>query len=212
MDIDPDAEARAILESCDMDDGERPHAMRLALRLTGGRVVLVEPAEVWGLGETVLGVDGQHEILVSAAASGPVRDWVLAHEVGHVQLQRLGFSGTYRETEDAADAIAAALLMPRRAFAQAARLHGLRGFVSLASDFSVTQTAAALRVGEVAGVPVAVVAPTHLRVRGPESWAWGSEEDLRRLARAGRPGLHRTALTDDVRRVALVADDVDAVG
>lgn len=212
MIVDPDEEARAILERADVDDAEPPNPMRLALAVTGGRVLLVAPTEVWGLGEVSVGDDGELEILVAAGQSDLERAWTLAHEVAHVHLRRGGWVGGYRESEDAADAIAAALLMPRRAFARATRQHGRRAFVGLADAFSVTETAAALRVGEVDRVPVAVIAPTHLRVRGPEEWAWGTEEELRALARGGRPGLHRARLTDDARRVVLVADEVEEVG
>lgn len=211
MIVDPDEEARAILERADEDDAEPPNLMRLALAVTGGRVLLVAPTEVWGLGEVAVGDDGELEVLVSTGQSDVELAWTLAHEVAHVHLRRGGWVGGYREGEDAADAIAAALLMPRRAFARATRRLGGRAFVGLASTFHVTQTAAALRVGEVDRVPVAVIAPTHLRVRGPD-WAWGLEGELRALARAGRPGLHRSRLTDDAGRVVLVADELEEVG
>ncbi len=58
-------------------------------------------------------------------------------------------------------------------------------------------------------MPVAVVAPTHVRVRGDEEWIWPPEPELHGLATARRmpKGLpvKRVPLTDDRRRRVLLA-------
>ena len=109
------------------------------------------------------------------------------------------------DEEAAADYLGAALVAPRRAFASALRALG-DDLAELAAVFRSTETAAALRVGEVTGRPLAVVAPHRVRVRGPESWAWPDESTLRAWARRGRVGVRRCRLRDDDRRMMLIAD------
>jgi hypothetical protein len=72
----------------------------------------------------------------------------------------------------------------------------------------MTQTAAALRVGEADQLPLAVVAKV-VRTRGPEAFQWPGEDVLRRWATKPPPGLARARLTDDPKRVVLVADVLD---
>jgi hypothetical protein len=72
-----------------------------------------------------------------------------------------------------------------------------------------TQTSAALRFGEVTGEFVAVVAPTHIRVRGDDELVVPPDEQLRGLAFAKRlprgAPVKRYPLTDDRRRRVLLA-------
>lgn len=120
----------------------------------------------------------------------------MAHELGHFGLQALG----YANTEDNANGVAAALLMPVASFRARMREVGPDPR-QLALPFRVTESAAVLRYGELSGQPLVLVTPQRVRVRGPEEWVWPSEERLRR----GRvPGLAKVRLRDDWRRVALV--------
>ena len=78
----------------------------------------------------------------------------------------------------------------------------------LANSYSLTQTAAALRFGEVTRRPVMVVTPRRLLSRG-SAWVWGrTEQDIRHLAAEAPlpPGVRRLRLTDEGRRVALVGE------
>jgi Zn-dependent peptidase ImmA (M78 family) len=132
-----------------------------------------------------------------------------AHELGHAVLEHERRRDDQIEAE--ADRFAAAMLMPWRAF------HCLRAEVGddlegLADVFLVTQTAVALRLGEVGEVAASiVVAPGCVRARSLEEIVLPTEEDLRWLARASDeelervgPGIKKATLTDDPRRVALV--------
>ena len=136
---------------------------------------------------------------------GPFRAaFALAHELAHVHLGILEHGAP--ELEALCDGIAACVLCPRRAFRAAVSEHGRQAWAQLALDFGTDETCAALRVGEVVGIPLVVVAPRSIRVRG-DAWTWPDERALRRLARNGGPGVERAVLRDDARRVVLVADD-----
>ncbi|MDB4994234.1 MAG: hypothetical protein JWM74_1666 [Myxococcaceae bacterium] len=77
---------------------------------------------------------------------------------------------------------------------------------SIAAEVRGSQTWAALRVGEVLRMPLAVIAP-RVRVRGSE-WGWPDEATLRRWSIGRVPsGLARTRLTDDRNRVVLMVDE-----
>jgi hypothetical protein len=135
--------------------------------------------------------------------------FAIAHEIGHYLLRRARFVGD--DEERAADYLGAALIAPRRAFLAARRAMG-DDLPNLARTFGMTETAAALRLGEVCHVPLAVVAPQTVRVRGPEEWVWPDESTLRRWARGlAQPGIRKVRLTDDPRRVVLDAEDPRAV-
>lgn len=108
--------------------------------------------------------------------------------------------------EHACNAIAAALAMPRVAFARAVRSEG-ESPERLAELFQVTQTSAALRIGEVTDHPLVALSRTFVWVRGRE-WTWPDESELRRIVRSGRPGVRVVRL--EPRRAALFAEDLEA--
>ncbi len=154
-------------------------------------------------------VDHRPTICVRARLGKEALRWAILHELAEWHLQRVGYRG--EDVELVAEALTAALVVPRDAYRKALRVHGdptVDGarWKQLAFDFSTSQTCVALRHGEVTDEPLAVVAPTTVRVRGRE-WTWPDELGLRQLARAERPGLRRAKLTDDPRRVVLAADD-----
>lgn len=130
--------------------------------------------------------------------------FAVGHELGHWLLTRHGYCGN--DDEAAADYLGAALLAPRRAFLRARRALG-HDLPALANAFSMTETGVALRLGEALHVPLAVVSPAHVRVRGPEAWVWPNEATVRRWARVAEPGLRKVRLTDDPRRVVLDVDE-----
>lgn len=156
-------EHRAILIHCGFRADDVPGAMVLATALLGhGSVVAVPPVEVWGEGEAT--PDGI--ILLRDDLAPARRDFVILHEVAEIWVQRRGCRfGDYREKEIACDAIAGALLAPTDAFREAADEH-MQDFERLAFDFGATQTAMALRLGEVTQVPVRVFRPGLVRTRG----------------------------------------------
>lgn len=93
------------------------------------------------------------------------------------------------DCEEAADYIGAAIQAPRQAFRARLRAVG-QDMTQLALPFAITETSAALRLGEVEGLPLAVVAPKSVRVRGPAEWVWPDAETLRTWTRKPVPGLH----------------------
>lgn len=126
------------------------------------------------------------------------REHTIGHELAHWWARTNGAV----DSEEQADYVGAALLMPRAAFFERIRAVGY-DFTELASAFAATETAVALRLGELEREPLAVVAPSSVRVRGSEEWVWPDGDTVRRWARNGRPELSKTRLQDDRRRVVL---------
>lgn len=90
--------------------------------------------------------------------------FAVAHELGEYIL----WDASYEEpdVEQVANALAAALLMPREAFSRAYAFHG-HDVAALAEEFCAPQGAAALRIGEVSDDPVALVTPRRVHRRDP---------------------------------------------
>lgn len=159
-------------------------------------------------------VNGRWKILVRPTLPVPELVFTVGHELGHILLAEEGWQGDRDEEEHAADLIAGALLAPQPAMRRLYRAHGL-DLAAIADTVHASQTWAALRVGEAVGEPIAAISPQLVRVRGPESFVWPSEPEIRRLARARapRPGLAKVRITDAPGRVALVGDeDVSETG
>jgi hypothetical protein len=78
-------------------------------------------------------------------------------------------------------------------------------YTKIAQWFVTTETCAALRFGEVTGEPLALISPRAVVVRGDE-WVWPDERELRAIARRRvAPGIRKTRLRDDPRRLVLRA-------
>lgn len=145
-----------------------PGAVALASALLGaGCVLRVDPREVWGLGELVC-EEGTWRILVSRRASPTLAEFTVFHELWHWWIRELGLSFDWRIEEQICDAGAAALQAPRETFLDALHDHGddLR---ELAEDFSASETAVALRIGEVTGRATAVL------FGGAKAWVRGGD-------------------------------------
>jgi hypothetical protein len=115
------------------------------------------------------------ETIISVRASAPDPRWTLAHELGHWGMLRCGV----KDSENGADYVAAAILMPRTEFRARLREVGA-DLAQLALPFGVTESAAVLRMGEVDHRPLALIAPHRVRVRGPEEWVWPDERAIRK--------------------------------
>jgi hypothetical protein len=189
--------ASVLYERAGLDDGEQARSSLLTERLLGrGTVRLVHAAALPGVA-ALARVGPEWRIYVRASAPPQLRDFAILHELGHWSL---GVDAT----EEHCDALAAALLLPRRAYLRAARELG-PDWPALAECFGCSESAVSLRWGEVVGEPLALVAPSRVRVRGP-AFSWPAEERaFRALARAPRPGLVAARLHDDQRRVVLSA-------
>ncbi len=120
--------------------------------------------------------------------------FAVAHELAEHALR----GQVAEDIEQACNAIAAAVLAPRRAFTRRMNEVG-QDWEQLALPFGMTQTAAALRAGEAHDMPLAVVSKI-VRVRGPEAFVWPAEETVRRWARMPPPGPNRRREADRAGR------------
>jgi IrrE N-terminal-like domain len=182
--------ARAGLE---LDEACGPIALarRLGLRVE-------EVSGMLGLGALVR-VHDERRIMVRRGLPPAIRSWVVGHELAHfVRGSTCGWNGRDDE-ERACHYIGAALQMPRRVFAAATREGGT--WAMLAERFKTTETAAAMRFGEVRGEPLAVVCPHRVYARGPEEWIWPDEPTIRQWARSprNRSGIAVSRLSDPRR-------------
>lgn len=134
-------------------------------------------------------------IWIPACASEIEQRFAAAHELGHWLLEEHGLDA---HDEDAANYLAAALLMPRCHFAAAVRALSY-DIPEIARAFGVTQTAALLRLGEMGAVELSVVeTPSRVYVRGEWEVPVGADLD-------GLPGVRAVEITDAARRRAWVA-------
>jgi hypothetical protein len=196
--IDVECEAGWLLRGIDGVPSARAFAKHHGLPVrTVPRGALPAPGGCWmHLGEWT--------VFVRSGLSRIELRWTIIHEAVESHVMRvLRYQGP--DVERVVEAITAAIVAPRDAFRRKVRSCG-RDLSALATSFDTTQTAMALRLAEAHCVEAtAVVRPGLVRVRVAESFVMPNERELRRAAAAGREGLERHVLTDDRRRVALVA-------
>jgi hypothetical protein len=185
-----------------IDPEDPPPLFDLVRAYLGVRVE--RPANMPGPRAQAFRVNGQDRVAVRAGLPVEVAHFLAAHELAHVVMRRAGHPE--HADEGRANYLGAALLMPR-AFVRA--VYRAEGFSprALAEAVVCSQTSAVLRFGEVRTAPLAAVSPGAVRVRGPEAFVWPDEGTIRRWAARPGPGLARVRLTDQPRRVALVAND-----
>ena len=191
--------AHGIYQEAGCDPAEPPGPVALALAL--GIAVTATPG---ARGARWCGRRG--EILVSPRLSGPALAWSVGHELGERALAAAGYGEPDRE--QVADAVAAALVAPRPAFRSALAAFGATpdALSSLAHAFGITQSIAALRIGEVTGRPLALVTPRRVHVRG-DAYVWPCEKTVRRVAAGHDPApVARWPLSDARRRTLLLAE------
>lgn len=197
--VDVDSEAAILLEPFDRTPGAR----RLVAHHLGDDAIIVVHA-LRGRDAELITLYGRPKIAIRPKLSRESLRWALLHELAEWHLQRIDYRG--QDVELVAEALAAALAAPRGAFRDAIRQRGRMAFEQLAFDFTVTQTCAALRVGEVMGQPLVVVSPALVRARGIEI-VWPDERTLRRMVKAPPPELRAVTLTDGRGRFALLTED-----
>lgn len=183
--------AAALYKRAGFDDGEPANAVSLAEALLGpGRVRRVHAGAMAGAA-ALARVGGDWRIYVRSSVPAHQIAFAVLHELGHWEFGP-------GAPESACDALAAALLLPRRAYLHAAREIGT-DWQALAACFQCSESAVSLRWGEVVGEPLALVSPLRVRVRGAD-WGWPTERGIRELARSPRPGIASAPLSDDRRR------------
>lgn len=188
--------AERLLRAAGLGNGEIPAAEVIASRLLGGGVRAV-PEHVLRRDGALARVGAEWCVFVRSDLPKTKRAFTIFHEVGHWAIGR-------ESTEAQCDALAAAMLAPRDAFLAAVERHGFR-LPRLARCFYTTESCVALRLGEATGLPLALVTPTAIRLRG-SAYSWPSESRMRELVRAPRTaGLRRCRLRDDEGRAVLRA-------
>lgn len=200
--LDPaDAEGIAVdlLTRAGYDPTDRPGARAIAARLHGFGCIerwpgLATRGPAWSCT-----VHGCVRIVLRGGLAPEHRNFAIAHELAELELRRLGYLD--EDLEEASDAIGAALVAPRRAFAVVLREIGA-DYAALADAFVATESLVALRMGEVTGEPMVLVTPQRVRVRGA-TFEWGDEGDVRAAARRAGPGVRKVRLRDDPRRMVL---------
>lgn len=201
-----EVEALAVEFYCRLKlDPARPvDTFRLA-RLLLGPDAIERGTSIVGAHAKVFTLRGTKRIAVNRKLSIEYAQFAVGHELGHVVLDELGYRDD--DLEQACDTFGAAVMAPIPAVRAMLRAFG-RDHEAIAEEVCSTQTWAALRVAECLGIPRAVLTPARVYARGPEAFVWGSERELRQLARGERPGVRKVRLTDDPRRVVIDAEDV----
>lgn len=198
--IFPESEAAWILREHGFGSDEAVPARRIAEAMMGPGCIRV--MRLMGRPAHLARVHGEHRIYIRPGLSAPEQRFAILHECAEKHLSDLRYEEPDRE--QLANAIAAALVAPGGAYLAARRELGDR-FDQLASAFQTTETCAALRLAETTGVPVAVIAPCHVRTHeGDCSWRWPDDRAIREAATGAVPWGTRHRLAG--RRVALVAD------
>jgi hypothetical protein len=190
-------EAVALLRFAGANPREPPSPQELVIRLLGPGAVRVVPPEALPVGGALARVGATWRVYLRSDLAPAQARFTLLHELAHWVLGP-------DATEPECDALAACLLAPREAFERAIVEAG-PSYQALAAWFRCNESFAALRFSEVTGEPLALVAPSSVRLRG-SSWPWPTEERIRELAR-GRPipGLRKARLRDDPARIVVRA-------
>jgi len=193
--------ADEVLRLADVDEMAPAKPVALVRALLGpGALFSVHARSLPGDGSLAV-VNGQPRIYIRQGLSPIRRRWVICHELAEWWLWQSGVRD--EQIEGVADAVAAAVLAPRRAVRAALKSAG-PSYTGLAEHFGTTESCIAMRLAEVTGRPMALVAPAKVRVRG-EDYAWPEEGQIRSLRWTRRAGLERMKLHDDRRRVVLSA-------
>lgn len=199
--------AVSLYERLGFDPSKPISTFRIA-RAWLGADAIVRPPVYMGTASTFI-YDGRRRIAIARKVPDLQAGHLVGHEIGHGLLAEIGYCDD--DEEDMADLIGAALLAPAPAVWMFYRIFGPRAFAEMADQVGSSETWAALRLAEVRNIPRAVITPQKVRVRGPDNFVWGSEADVRHLAksRATRPGVTKIRLRDDPRRIVL---DVEETG
>ena len=192
----------ALYQEAREDPDEPVSPVRLARRLLGADGVRLVP-------RLALQTDWAALIQINGHPCIAVRRDVPDAELGHTIARALAKWALRRaqllDANDICDYVAAALVAPAPAFRRALSSIG-PNLPELADVFRTTQSLVALRWGESTARPLALVRPGLVRVRNVREFAWPPDPVVWKWARVRPPvSLERTTLTDDRRRVLLVA-------
>ena len=146
--------------------------------------------------EACLARVGDHwRVVIRRSVPAARKAWLVGHECAELHLRACGYEG--EDIEDRADALGAALVLPRSVLRTLTRDHGHRVH-TIARLVKLTQSLVLLRIGEVERRPVALLRRDIVTVRG-EPFAWP-----RKLSVAVA-GTHPLRITDEPSRFGLMA-------
>jgi hypothetical protein len=188
---DLEGDASALLRGAGMDDDALPRPVALAQAATGAPPLV---ASALRQEACVARVGDAWRIVISRRASPARRAWLVGHEVAELHLRRCGYVGS--DIEERADALGAALVVPRAVLRAACRRHGHRVH-TLARELRMTQSLVLLRIGEVERRPVALLRRGLVTVRG------AAHEWSRDVVRT--PDTHPLRITDEPSRVGVIS-------
>lgn len=189
--------ADVILDEAGADHASCTPTPELARRLLGpGSVQIVPRSALRSLGALTRTGD-RWRVALRRGLPPELIGHVVGHELAHWAGRRHGV----QLDEDDCNWIGAALVVPKRCVRGALLDH----VSDLAREVHTTQSLVALRVGEALEVPLALVAPLRIRVRGPEEWHWPDADTIRRWARRPVDMVRPIRLSDDSGRVVVVA-------
>jgi hypothetical protein len=189
---DLEGDASLLRRCAGLDDDALPSPVALVRQATGHPPLLSRALRQEAC---FARVGDAWRVVVSARALPARRGWLACHEVAEQHLRAQGYQGA--DIEERADALGAALVLPRLVLRAACRRHGHRVHV-LARELRTTQSLVLLRLGEVERRPVALVRRGVVTVRG-EPFAWP------RRVGAEVPGTHPLRITDEPARVGVMA-------
>jgi hypothetical protein len=117
---------------------------------------------------------GQPRVYVRRGTLPARARWLAGHELAHWWYRKHGANDV--DLEERCDRLGAALVAPKPC------VEGTIGRTTdvrrIARDLATTESLAALRIGEVSGVPVALVSAGRIRVRG-QCYPWPDRDLLR---------------------------------
>lgn len=191
--------AKSLYATAGHDGADPIEPERLAHALLGPRSLrFVDESVLIHHDSALARVGAQWRIYLRKGLTPRLRRFSVAHEIAEWFLVTAGVEDD--ESEQDADAIAAALLAPLP-FASAACEHRGRKWGQLALDFGSTESCAALRYGEVTGRPLLLLTPRCVRERG-DPCVWPADDVLRSAKRV--PRIARARLRDDSSRLVVV--------
>lgn len=192
---DVEGHARAFLQSHGLADLDGPTPMEeLTLRATG------KPPAWDPTLATEAAYDAENdEVLLRPGLARARARWLIGHELSEREMLLEGYCRG--DIERRADAMGAAIAVPRAAFIAAVR-SGAKVY-ALADRFKTTQSLALLRIGETTRRPVALLRHGGTIARGAP-WRWDSMSRLVRGAR--REEVHPVTIRDEPGKVGLMVD------
>lgn len=164
---------------------------------------IVRGVPLFGANAVTFWREGRRLIALRKNLPIPYALFHIFHELAHLIFEVEKYEAD--DLERACDYLGACLMVPRPA---AGKLYSVFGsdFSAIAEATKTTETMIALRLAEVRGTARVVLTPRKVYDRLPEEWVHPPDSILRELERAKMPGLTKTRLRDDRKRIVLDFD------